>query len=231
MDPGFTQKLDEVSGCKLPDSLKNNISKLIQTYCFNCGVSVNLDVNHVGAMPDVLKSAFCKLLNHAYSIDSRTEKLVLDLLKLICHAFDDEDSGHNSPQANCVGDDERINISPDSKSENLGNSDAHNVVHFSQYEVSKANNPSSPICHSSLGQPNCSPSGTSDTAHDACKPSAPLLVPQLNRSTTKILPPNVDNEDVARVLQKLTNNKSSIPPPSQKTPSKFVFPPSGYPSH
>ncbi|PUZ57678.1 hypothetical protein GQ55_5G448200 [Panicum hallii var. hallii] len=90
MDPHFTQKLDEFSRCKLPDSLKENICKLIYSYCFNYGVSVNLDVNHISSMPDATKSVFCKLLKHAYAINSRTEKLILDLIKLIANACEDD---------------------------------------------------------------------------------------------------------------------------------------------
>ena len=96
LDPDFNEKLDEYSGCKLPDSLKSAISKLIQKYYFNCGVTVNLDANSISSMSDVMKSTFSSLMQHAYSIDSRIPKLVLDLLKLISHAFDDDDIAPNS---------------------------------------------------------------------------------------------------------------------------------------
>jgi len=85
LDPDFNEKLDEYSGCKLPDSLKSAISKLIQKYYFNCGVTVNLDA-----------STFSSLMQYAYSIDSQIPKLVLDLLKLVSHAFDDDDIAPNS---------------------------------------------------------------------------------------------------------------------------------------
>jgi len=96
LDPDFNEKLDEYSDCKLPDSLKSAISKLIQKYYFNCGVTVNLDANSISSMLDVMKSTFSSLMQHAYSIDSRIPKLVLDLLKLISHAFDDDDIAPNS---------------------------------------------------------------------------------------------------------------------------------------
>ncbi|KAG2660207.1 hypothetical protein PVAP13_1KG412915, partial [Panicum virgatum] len=91
IDSHFAENLDQFSGRKLPDSLKASICKLIQNYLFNSGVSVKLDVNHVSAMPDSLKSVLCKLLNHVYSIDSRIENLVLDLLKLIANAYENND--------------------------------------------------------------------------------------------------------------------------------------------
>ena len=96
LDPDFNEKLDEYSSCNLPDSLKSAISKLIQKYYFNCGVTVNLDANSISSMSDVMKSTFSRLMQHAYSIDSRIPKLVLDLLKLISHAFDDDDIAPNS---------------------------------------------------------------------------------------------------------------------------------------
>ena len=96
LDPDFNEKLDEYSSCNLPDSLKSAISKLIQKYYFNCGVTVNLDANSISSMSDVMKSTCSSLMQHAYSIDSRISKLVLDLLKLISHAFDDDDIAPNS---------------------------------------------------------------------------------------------------------------------------------------
>ncbi|KAG2652203.1 hypothetical protein PVAP13_1NG275819, partial [Panicum virgatum] len=92
LDDSFVDKLDSHAGCKLPDSLKTNICKLIQNYCFNCGVSINMDVHAVNSLPEDLKSTFCKLLTHAYSIDTRAQKLILDLIKLVVHCFDEEGS-------------------------------------------------------------------------------------------------------------------------------------------
>ena len=57
---------------------------------------MNLDANSISSMSDVMKSTFSSLMQHAYSIDSRIPKLVLDLLKLISHAFDDDDIAPNS---------------------------------------------------------------------------------------------------------------------------------------
>jgi hypothetical protein len=127
MDPHFTQKLDEFSRCKLPDSLKENICKLIYSYCFNYGVSVNLDVNHISSMSDAMKSIFCKLLKHAYAIDSRTEKLILDLIKLIANVCEDDGFGSNpgnissGQHTNIHRDDEEFHTSGSCRNQNLGN--------------------------------------------------------------------------------------------------------------
>jgi len=77
-----------------------DICKLIQNHCFNSGLSINLDVHSVNALPDNLKSCFCKLLTHAYSIDSRSQQLVLDLMKLVADsvATDDDNNDEYSSQ-------------------------------------------------------------------------------------------------------------------------------------
>ncbi|RLN12524.1 hypothetical protein C2845_PM09G11560 [Panicum miliaceum] len=195
MDPDFTEKLQEVSGCKLPESLKANICKLIQNFCFNCGVTVNLDVNHITAMPDGLKSVF--------SEDFGSHP----------------DNATSSQHTNVHGDDEELNTS-----------DVGTDVPCSQYHVHKAKNPYSPIPQLNLSQFNSLPSGTSDSAHDAYKSSVPLPVPKLHRPSANFTP-NVANDDIAQVIEKLTKNHSSNSSASNKTPSKFVMPLSGYPSN
>lgn len=210
IDSHFAENLDQFSGRKLPDSLKASICKLIQNYLFNSGVSVKLDVNHVSAMPDSLKSVFCKLLNHVYSIDSRIENLVPDLLKLIANAYENNDRGSNHDNAtstqhpNVHEVDEEMNSSGSSRRQNLGNSDAQDDVPCSQYEAEKATNPSSHIPCANLAQFYSSPSGASDAANNACKPSAPLPVPKLHCSPGNSTPSNVDNDVIARVMQNLT---------------------------
>ena len=96
----FKEKLGTFAGCTLPEILKMDICKLIQNHCFNSGLSINLDVHSVNALPDNLKSCFCKLLTHAYSIDSRSQQLVLDLMKLVADtiATGDENIKEDSSQ-------------------------------------------------------------------------------------------------------------------------------------
>ncbi|CAO2165562.1 unnamed protein product [Urochloa humidicola] len=71
IDDNFKESLDSHAGHPLSLNLKNKICQLIQNYCFNCGLSINLDVNSVSALPDNMKVIFCKLMQHAYTIDSR----------------------------------------------------------------------------------------------------------------------------------------------------------------
>jgi len=93
LDESFLEKLDSFSGCNLPLTLKNNICCLIQKFCFNCGVSINMNVQSINSLPDDLKATFCALLKHVYSIDSHSKNLVLDLIKLLADSFGDDDLG------------------------------------------------------------------------------------------------------------------------------------------
>ncbi|KAF8702042.1 hypothetical protein HU200_033386 [Digitaria exilis] len=84
-------KLDSYSGCKLPVVLKEKICSLIETFCFNPRLAVNVDVNSINGLPDELKKSFCNLLNYVSNINSRTPKLILDLVKLFADSADTED--------------------------------------------------------------------------------------------------------------------------------------------
>ncbi|RLN21958.1 hypothetical protein C2845_PM07G26960 [Panicum miliaceum] len=221
LDPEFNDKLEEYSGCKLPESLKTNISKLIQRYCFNCGVCVNLDANSISSMPDVMKSTLSKLLNHAYSIDSRAQKFVLDLVKLISHAFDDEDVPQNSvgtPPTH-PGNHEQVaegtNQSGCSKSQHFDNHDVGHSVHCSQYQVHRGNHVSS------------TPYDSKSSQISAPSDNVSLPFPKLSRPVSAHTPSNVDNQCIARVMEKLSKKNDSSSSQIHKTPPKFVSSPSG----
>uniref|UniRef100_A0A0A9E5I1 Uncharacterized protein n=1 Tax=Arundo donax TaxID=35708 RepID=A0A0A9E5I1_ARUDO len=102
MDSEFMDKLDTCSACKLPPNMKTGICKLIEQHCFNSGLSINMDITSVANLPENLKMTFSQLLQHVYSIDSRTQDLVLNLLKVIsdnCPRDDDEDINTNGVNA------------------------------------------------------------------------------------------------------------------------------------
>jgi len=52
-----------------------------------------------------------------------------------------------------------------------------------------------------------------------------LPVPKLSHPSSVHIPSNVDNETVARVMQKLSNNNASFPSPIPNTSSRLVFRP------
>ncbi|KAG2590384.1 hypothetical protein PVAP13_5NG270440, partial [Panicum virgatum] len=124
LDESFLEKLDSFSGCNLPLTLKNNICCLIQKFCFNCGVSINMNVQSINSLPDDLKATLCALLKHVYSIDSHSKNLVLDLIKLLADSFGDDDLGTapsgSGPHGNSpvFKDDGEINADPVSRSLN-----------------------------------------------------------------------------------------------------------------
>ena len=85
--------IDSVSRCKLPLALKNSIAKAVENHCLNCGLRLDLDVTAVSILPSNLLATFTTLLTHASNVDSRSKKLVLEVLKIFTEHFDDVDVG------------------------------------------------------------------------------------------------------------------------------------------
>ena len=75
-----------------------------------------MDVHAVNSLPEDLKSTFCKLLTHAYSIDTHAQKLILDLIKLVVHCFDEEGSGTPPAETTCA--DNTPNLHPEDTKDN-----------------------------------------------------------------------------------------------------------------
>ncbi|CAO1947031.1 unnamed protein product [Urochloa humidicola] len=148
IDDHFKESLDCHAGRPLSLNLKNKICQLIQNYCFNCGLSINLDVNSVSALPDDMKVIFCKLMQHAYSIDSRCQKLVLQLIKVFATSDADRDFGNSHVHTSLS---EPPNPTTMSGRENdttksiPGNSVGDEHVYSPQYEFSEAAHISGPI--------------------------------------------------------------------------------------
>ncbi|KAF8670412.1 hypothetical protein HU200_050717 [Digitaria exilis] len=83
LDAYFNEQLDSVAGRVLPVIVKEKICKVLHSFCFGSGLSVNLDIHSINFLPDEFKSTFALIMNHLYSVDSQAEKLVLDVIKLI----------------------------------------------------------------------------------------------------------------------------------------------------
>lgn len=143
----FKEKLDTFAGCTLPEILKMDICKLIQNHCFNSGLSINLDVHSVNALPDNLKSCFCKLLTHAYSIDSRSQQLVLDLMKLVVDTIATGDENIKEDSSQHVNAATQLQNSP-----NVKYLDATDHVHCSQQHTSNEYDNSSSVATTRAGQ-------------------------------------------------------------------------------
>ncbi|OQU78171.1 hypothetical protein SORBI_3009G170600 [Sorghum bicolor] len=96
LDSEFCAKMESVSGCKLPFSLKLKISKLIDEHCFNCGLSVNMDINSLGNVSKEFQDMFAKMFRHICKTDVRTKDLVLDIMKAIAETDPSVDDGAGS---------------------------------------------------------------------------------------------------------------------------------------
>ncbi|CAL5095021.1 unnamed protein product [Urochloa decumbens] len=222
----FHEKLEQYSGCKLPEELKTNICKLLKKYCLNGGLSINMDVSVVSSLPDEMKITFCKLLQHAYSIDTRAQQLVLDLLDLVSKAVvadDCEILPHVIPSSGQVhshkGASNISNIDiPESS--NHQKTDAENHVCCSQHEVQRSNQHSADDNPVDMPQANSSPCRTNGTNIGYHTEAETLPVPNLTQPALKT-PANMHNVDVARVMEKLTKKNPSLAAPVNSTRHGF----------
>ncbi|CAL4994264.1 unnamed protein product [Urochloa decumbens] len=83
VDDDFMDKLDSVSRCKLPADLKNSICSIIQKHILNSGLSIEMDLAAISSLPYRVHEILSKLLKHTSTVDSRSKKLVLEIMKII----------------------------------------------------------------------------------------------------------------------------------------------------
>ncbi|TVU41608.1 hypothetical protein EJB05_15140 [Eragrostis curvula] len=122
-DSDFLDSLDIVFGCNLPNFLKMNICKLIESYSLNSALSIDLDLTALNPLPVQLKRIFSKLLNHISSVEDRAKNLVLDMLKLLNDSSNSSEKWHDL-QENSVNEDNNTipdNGEGDKESPVLGN--------------------------------------------------------------------------------------------------------------
>ncbi|CAL4928291.1 unnamed protein product [Urochloa decumbens] len=222
LNPNFNDRLDKYAGCKLPDYLKVKICKLIEKYCLNSGLSFNMDIQCINALSDDMKVTFCNLLQHAYSVDSRSQKLVLNVIKLLFESTHEDQaisSESNATQQTANGkshvhSNEQLNhVVLDDGSDPV----MHETTHISVSELV-----------SNMQEDHPSNVAINDNNVDDANGSLPLPVPNLNLSTLKS-PSNVNNMDVATVVQKLNKRYSVNISSFEKTPSQSHIPPSANP--
>ncbi|CAL4980966.1 unnamed protein product [Urochloa decumbens] len=85
-------KLDSVSRCKLPADLKISICSIIEKHTLNSGLSVQMDLTAISGLPRSVHEILTKLLQHASTVDFRSKKLVLEIMKVITeYPHDDEE--------------------------------------------------------------------------------------------------------------------------------------------
>ncbi|CAL4999170.1 unnamed protein product [Urochloa decumbens] len=223
-DSGFVEDIESVSRCKLPSALKQSICKAVESHCFHSGLMVNLDVASVSTLPPNLLNTFTKLMQHASSVDQRSKKLVLDVLKLItefphddCDIADEPplDASPNKSPVKTATNSLPAHSSDEMRTPGLQSS-GHSSEHIDLTQASpkvlqstmKKNSVGST---KSFGQP---PKPANNyTSHRSSDPST---------SNTPAGEINVDN-----LVQKLHNNSVVTPKPSTKV-QQFVSPASGY---
>ncbi|OQU85390.1 hypothetical protein SORBI_3004G230700 [Sorghum bicolor] len=88
-DVQFLKKLEEACGCDVPDDLKAIVLSVIEDHCKSCLSPISIDVVSLGTLPDEFKKLFNKLMQHVYSLKSKSRDLVLKVLKV----FADYESG------------------------------------------------------------------------------------------------------------------------------------------
>lgn len=83
LDSVFCDKMESVSSCKLPLTLKLKISQLVDKHSFNCGSSFNLDIISLGNISKEFRYMFAKLMRHVCTIDLRLKELIVDVMEAI----------------------------------------------------------------------------------------------------------------------------------------------------
>jgi len=91
----FKLKLDECCGGQLPECLKNDICKLMNTFMQKSIGSTNLDVSLIGDALDEMRSTISRILNQFRSVDSAVQRLVLEVLELV-HGFNNRAGNDDS---------------------------------------------------------------------------------------------------------------------------------------
>ncbi|CAL5078407.1 unnamed protein product [Urochloa decumbens] len=229
----FKDRLDSFAGRPLSSTMKTKICTLIQCQCFNCGVSVNLDVSSVSVLPDDMKVIFCKLMKHAYSIDSRCQQLALDLIKILAEDVQDKEQGDmpfSQPPLSEPNEPRQLKENTTTMDNlNCDNSNDGAHAHYSQFDINAVHR-SSPTLKSNIAHEDCSQSDTFDSSNDDSHRIIHLSVPNLPQSASIRSDSEAQTSGAARLLEKVSKN--SITPPIQKTHTRFVPPPSGYaPNH
>ncbi|TVU16244.1 hypothetical protein EJB05_39796, partial [Eragrostis curvula] len=209
----FMEKLDIVSGCKLPQSLKVSICELIERHSLNSSVSVNMNLASLSSLPGDMKLFFTKMMAHCCKVDKRTEDLVLNLLKLVSDAVSDDnelpDDGHIEVQQS---DSDKCNISSGS---GHVDKDIHQPGDAKGLQCS----------YSKKSFPN-DPMRTSSQIPDVNVKSE-LPLPNLKSDLDNQCAAQDGSVNVQEITEKMTNNVCVHEKTS--TPYKFVVPPNGYP--
>jgi len=231
-DSEFLAMIDSVSRCKLPLALKNSIAKAVENHCLNCGLRLDLDVTAVSILPSNLLATFTTLLTHASNVDSRSKKLVLEVLKIFTEHFDDVDVG-SPPHLSAK--DIASDVNNGTKASPLvPNVSGRDIPIISPTDnTSTALNPNQSGVHSTLRLPALCPEKQPSVHTQFTNKNSKLhsdhdgrsdLIPSSSNLNSSLL----NQEHVTKFLDKLTRMRNS--PATPKSSSKdFIRPASSCP--
>ncbi|XP_039782248.1 uncharacterized protein LOC120649502 [Panicum virgatum] len=167
-------------------------------------------------------------MTHAYSIDTRSQQLVLYLMKLIADSVATDDDNNDEYSSQDVNAASQHQNSPNDVT--VKDADVSDHVFCSQHQPFNEYDNSFSAAITSDGQIKSSPSVSGDTTVRDLKKPATLPTPNLSRANINTQKANLDVPSVvARVMEKLTRNNSCTPPSAHKTTPRFVPQQSGYP--
>ncbi|CAL4929246.1 unnamed protein product [Urochloa decumbens] len=212
LDDDFLDKLDVVSRCKLPADLKNSICKIVQEHSLNCGVSVELDVTALSRVPYNLQIAVAKLLQYASSVDMKSKKLVLDIMKAITEFPHDLEPSVTPPD----------NTTNSNVPEN---SEPHVGEDASDSETKSANQQSSPIPSAPMLNP--SPVQRVSSPNVSRKCSEVIGDLDLVPSQYKLHCSKVNHYQFEKSIQNVSNTNESPCTPSGSS-KRLLIPPHGF---
>ncbi|KAL6658105.1 hypothetical protein ACP70R_003691 [Stipagrostis hirtigluma subsp. patula] len=192
----FLEQLESHFGCDLPLDMKNGICKLIEDHCLNCALTMNMDITSLASLSDDLKKSFSTLLEHAYSIDSRSQSLVLKIFKLLSDSLNND----NDEQGNAVASDQvpenSVHEKQDDCCNGYGASDNHDFEQDFATDIPDCNVPS--VAHSNS---KFEPSHHQTVLKD---------ITNTNVNTSSQSNQKIANEEVDKGMTKLLNKASQL---------------------
>ncbi|KAL6630538.1 hypothetical protein ACP70R_028611 [Stipagrostis hirtigluma subsp. patula] len=205
----FIEQLAIHCGGKLPTKLSNGICQLIEEHSMKSALTMTMDITSLASLSDDLKKSFSTLLQHAYSVDSRTQNLVLNILKLLSDNCDDDAEDEENPLPSQKVPEFDVNDNEDDSVKEIHSAD------FSKAHVTQQPN----NVAEAVPKSHCSPHPNS-TAHE---PSSDYQYTHLNGpSTSKTNAYNssakISEAELDKVMSKLAKKASQ--PNNYKTPQQ-----------
>ncbi|KAL6643820.1 hypothetical protein ACP70R_018586 [Stipagrostis hirtigluma subsp. patula] len=204
----YLEALDKSSNCNLPKELKLAICDILEEHSLKSTLTFNLEITSLASLSDELKKTFSTLLEHAYSVDSRTQTMVLKLLKVISEAASMQD------------DNDEMKIDNDN-AQHVSSTIAEKD-HVAQQIVSDANTFHSPMSHQVVKTPasqkvtSVNGKASSQISKLIAKASDGSKSPASVQKLASKIREKLIQHDIEKVMDKIT--KKSATSPDCKTP-------------